>query len=169
MTSRTNTPTWKPANSACVSLAALVGLGVVAISACGSDDAPTKAAYVEDANAICVDVNVERERVAAATFSSTTEPPSVEEMQAFAAAFAPIFRDKLDELRDLTAPRGDEQAVKDLTDAAAKLADGIEQLATDPELARRMLETDTDVPGSEEADRLAAEYGLTKCADGSTQ
>ena len=151
------------------SVTALFCLGIVAITACADDEAPTKAAYLDEANQICLAINLERERIAAETFASATEPPSVEEMQAFAGEFARVFRIKLDELRDLTAPSGDEQAVEALNDAAATLADGLEQLASDPQLARQMLENDTDVPGSDDADRLAADYGLTKCADGSTQ
>ena len=152
--------------------AALAGLLVAAtVAACGdADAAPTKEAYLENANSICLELNQERERLVAASFPVVDRPPTVAELQTFAVAFGPIFHSKLDALlRALDTPEGDQDTVEAMYDAADRIADGIDQLATDHDVAARMIETDEDVPGADEADRLAADYGLTKCADGSTE
>jgi hypothetical protein len=62
-------------------------------------------------------------------------------------------------MRALTEPRGDELAVAAMIDAAERVADGIAVPASDTELAKDMLATDSDVPGNDQADRLAAAYG----------
>jgi hypothetical protein len=159
-----------PAHRPIARLAALlVTAGLAACSETNATAAVSKDEYLAAANTICVELNQERERVVAESFSALDRPPTVAELQAFAGTFAPIFRSKLDAMREIEAPAGDERTVDAIYDAGERVAAGIEQLATDPTLATRMIETDEDVPGAADADRLASEYGLTKCADGSTE
>lgn len=158
-----------PRKGGAIGLLAVVALGGVA-AACGNDSgesALSKPDYLRKANAICVELNRERERVAAKHFPSTEEPPTVEQLQAFAEEFSATNRDKIGELRALSAPEGDETEVDAIYDAADRVSEGLTRVATDEDLALETLEG--DVPGAEQADRLAAEYGLTKCADGSTE
>jgi hypothetical protein len=84
--------------------------------------------------------------------------PSEEELEQFAAeTVVPNIQEQIDGIRQLTPPKGDEEEVNAILDAAQE---GIDRLAADPSL----LVQGQDAGGAfTEANRLAQEYGLEAC------
>ncbi len=133
-------------------------------SACGGDDdddsadAPTKEEFVEEANARCQEFN----DVTEAAFADLAEDADIEEVAAVLTSdLIPPFRAMLDDLRDLTPPEGDEEAVEAFWDEGEELMDEFEAgLEDDPEAT---LNAEED-PFADINERMI-DYGLGVCGD----
>ena len=142
-------------------LGMLVPLFVVAflgIAGCGGDgsSAPSEEEYIAEADAICQKADDELAATVESTFGS--EEPTRQQVVAFVEdELVPSIEGQLDELRSLTPPEGDEDAVNAIYDA---LDQDIEAVAENPAAA-------VESPAFVESSRLAGEYGLTACGGSS--
>jgi hypothetical protein len=138
---------------------------LLATSGCGHDtsedpgkgtaDGPTRAEYIERADAICDKGNAELETAATEFFEDKPEPTPQQEHTFATTIFVPNLRAQIAELRELEAPEGDEDEVTAIWDAASS---GLDEIAADPS------PFDGAPPaGVQDAGRLAAQYGFKIC------
>ncbi|MDQ2700779.1 MAG: hypothetical protein M3Y23_05560 [Actinomycetota bacterium] len=138
-------------------LAALLSAGALVAAGCGGDDdsssdepAPTQAAYIEEADAICAEDQTELQEITADLPNDIEAPES---QAAISDEILPLYQDQVGELRDITPPEGDE-------DTTAAIYDSVEE-------ALAKIEEDPSALGDaatfEEANTLATDYGLTVC------
>ena len=138
---------------ACAAVSLIV-VSVLAACGGGSEDRLTKEEFLTQGNAICSSGDEKIGAAAESTFGSSE--PTQEEIGAFASeTIVPTIQDEIDQLRDLSPPKEDEDQVNAMLDEAQSALDN---LKANPELA-------TQGGGFEEANRLAKDYGLTACAD----
>lgn len=117
-------------------------------------EAPSKAAFLADANSICADAAVELADATAELGSS----PSEDEVAGFISdSLVTTYQEQTDRIAALTPPAGDEETVQEIVDAYQSALD---EVAADPEAA-----VDASDPFAE-ADELATAYGLDSCATG---
>jgi hypothetical protein len=127
------------------------------LAACG-DDGRTQEAFEKDVAAVC-DTHIEQRGAAAAKhFTSETEPPTVEQLQAFYAEFAPSYRSFVNELADIEPPDGRDDDYESLLAALKRNADTIEKAGDDPAIAQHLLETDE--AELHEPDDMAVDLGF---------
>jgi hypothetical protein len=141
-------------------LGALLAAGTLV--ACGGEDArepsrsSAKERYVTEANAVCAKLGSETERLADETFGDLARPPSRRLQRDYQRRAAALTRRRVEELRALRPPPGDEEKVRAIQEALdqsiALLAD---QPVSEPGRAR--------APSIERFERLTREYGLTEC------
>src|SRR5918994_4759288 len=133
------------------------------VSACGGGEedgsetassSPTKKEWLAEANAACEAADKVMDREGEALFAEGE--PSQKVMKEYALeVVVPAFRRTIEEIRALGAPAGDEDLIEELL---AAQEDGTDRVEQDP-----LSIFEEDEPS--EADRLAAEYGLTSCGD----
>ena len=137
-----------------LALVALLGLGVT-LSACGGDDAPTKAEFLKQGNAICKKGNKTIDSAANKTFSANKRP-SKAEIEKFAQdTVIPSVQTQVDGLRDLGTPSGGEDKVNAILDEADS---ALSETKADPAIFA------TNKDPFKKANALAKSYGLTECA-----
>lgn len=138
----------------------------LALAGCGGDDddstesppatdaaAPlSKAEFTEQANEIC---RVGGEQIDARAEALGPDPSQAEIEEFATEVVAPNVQDQIDQIEALGAPEGDEDEVQEIVDAVQESLDEVEE---DPSVLR------TGDPFAE-ANRLAADYGLTVCAE----
>ena len=96
------------------------------------DDAPTKADFIKEADAICADADQALADVALEQYPEG--PPTGDDAVAFAEdVFIPNLQGQHDDLAALTPPEGEEDAFADLLE---QLQTGIDEIADDPERLR---------------------------------
>lgn len=158
-----------------LSLALLALAAGLVIAGCGDDDeedpqtltsesegatgatgeqgpAPTKAAFVKEADAICADADQALAGVALEQYPEG--PPTGDDAVAFAEdVFITNLQGQHDDLAALTPPEGEEDAFADLLE---QLQTGIDEIADDPE---SFVETDA----LEDASAAASDFGLRSC------
>jgi hypothetical protein len=116
------------------------------------DEAPTKADFIKEADAICADADQALADVALEQYPEG--PPTGEDAVAFAEdVFIPNLQGQHDDLAALTPPEGEEDAFADLLE---QLQTGIDEIADDPE---SFVETDA----LEDASAAASDFGLRSC------
>ena len=125
------------------------------VAACGGDDssdepAPTKAAYIEEADAVCASDQSEFEEIVA---DLPNDIEAEESQTAITDEIVPLYRDQVEELRAITPPEGDEDTTAAIYDAVDSALDAIDE---DPSALG-------DASTFEEANNLATEYGLEVC------
>jgi hypothetical protein len=141
-------------------LAALAALAMI-VAGCGGDgdstDSLTKAEFVKQGNAICVEGEKKLEAEIEEFFEGEKQPTKVQLEEAANAVFLPSLRKQVGEIRDLGLPsEGAGEADKALKAAEEALKKGEE----DPSILL------VQGPGPfAEATKLAKEFGLTKCAE----
>ena len=130
-------------------------------ASCGDDnggEAPTKAEWIAAADAICAENNAE--------LALIPEPQTPEEMGEAGTRAVEIQRAGIAKARALIPPEGDEAAVAEILDAAEAVIDwgeGFIAAVASGDLAKAA-ELEVEGEGlSEEATRLAKEYGLKEC------
>jgi hypothetical protein len=132
--------------------AGLAAALVVALLACSDSKPDSRAAFIASATKVC-DGSADDIEVAS---SQLTAQSSAEQVSLFLKdTLVPIYRKRIDALRALTAPPGDEATIGSLLDDQAKVVDAIEAdpktytaLASDPFAA---------------VDARWDAYGLTPC------
>lgn len=91
------------------------------------EDAPTKAEFIEQADAICQESNQERILASEQLFKEQDGLPSDPEEKAFIAeTWAPIVRGQHESLSELTPPAGEEEEAEALWAAFEKALNTIE-------------------------------------------
>ncbi len=162
-------------------LALLAVAGALVAAGCGDDDegeettpsttttasgasgvsggvAGSKEEWIATADEVCA--NGEKELELAAEAQGISPESSPEELQEFSETIVvPIQQSIIDSLRGLTPPEGEEEATTAIIEAAQSALDTVQD---DPEL---LADPETADQSFDEADRLAAEYGLTECGD----
>lgn len=133
-------------------------LAATGLAACGEDQGPftvtgvTKPQYIADGDEICAEA--ERELRAASARVGRAPTDAVVERVAREAVI-PVVERRIERLRSLEPPPGDEAEVDAIYDAAQ---DALDRLEANPALARSA----DQVFGK--ASRLAADYGFEDCA-----
>ncbi|MGK2954451.1 MAG: hypothetical protein ACSLFI_02105 [Solirubrobacterales bacterium] len=142
-------------NKRFLSLAAILAASAfVAIGCGGSDDssadAPTKTAYITEADDICSATLTDIEAVAK-ELPNDIESPEVQ--AAITDEILPMYQEELTELRALTPPEGEEETTASIYDAV--------------EEALQKVEDDPSTIGDEEvfgdANQQAQDFGLKVC------
>jgi hypothetical protein len=134
----------------------------------GSDDGTaasgslTKAEFIEKGNAICAQTNQQFEEEFSEfekehSLSGTGELSNPELIEAAEDIFLPTITLQMEELRALDVPSGEESKVNELLNSAEK---GLREAKEKPET----LLVQGGGPFAE-ANKLAKEYGLDKCAE----
>ncbi|MGV1048670.1 MAG: hypothetical protein ACOYD4_09140 [Solirubrobacterales bacterium] len=124
---------------------------------CGSDSSTAaalkKPAFVQQANAICLEATDQRKQASKELVESGEEGGSDEAAEGTEALLSPV-REMTEELGELGAPKGDEKQVEDITAAFEAGIAKLEEEPTGPKSASAFAK----------ANELAAAYGLTDCA-----
>jgi len=146
-------------NKNLLTLAALLSAAALFAAGCGGDDnsssgepAPTKAAYIVDADAICAADQADFEAIVQSLPSDVEAPES---QTAITGEIVPLYRDQIEQLRALTAPGGDDEATAAIYDAVDGALNVIEANPS------ALDQADT----FDEANTLAANYGLKVCGN----
>ncbi len=138
---------------ALLSVAALFAAGCGGDAGSSSDEpAPTKAAYITDADAICKAGQSDFEAIVKDLPNDIEAPES---QAAISDEIVPLYRDQIEQLRALTPPEGDEEATARIYDAVEEAVDKVEE---DPSAL-------DEVVTFEEANTLATDYGLEVCGN----
>jgi hypothetical protein len=129
---------------------------LVALTAgCGGEVAQlTHDEFVKQGNAICAKGTATINESGATAFASPGSPTEPETVAFASKVIVPTVQDELDQLRSLSAPKGEETRVEEILDKAQAAVD---EVRADPALL-------TQDNGFEEANRLARGYGLSACA-----
>jgi hypothetical protein len=111
-------------NKKFLTFAALLSIATLFAVGCGGDDsssdggssssdepAPTKAAYIEEADAICADADSALDAI------DTESADTAEAQAAVVEEYLALARDLVEQLRALTPPEGDEEATAAIFDA----------------------------------------------------
>ena len=136
------------------------------VAGCGDDgdgETITKQEWLASAEAICADMSAQEDEIA--------EPQDLEEMADAVDRILEITDEGIDELKALSAPDGDEEAVagiiesfEGLAAAGAEFIDAVvasgslDEMTPEVEAAFRDLEL-----AQQQAQETAGEYGLTGC------
>ena len=124
-----------------------------------SGSAPTKAAFIKEADGICADsnqvINEELAEFSKENGISENEEPSEElQVEAYESILLPNVAGQGEEIAALTPPEGEEETVEEITDA---LAEGVEDAEANPEA---FLEGESPLG---DASKKARAYGFKTC------
>jgi hypothetical protein len=139
----------------------MIGLAVAAVGAgCGGgSDAPTKAEFVKEGNAICQQAGKRKNSAILAYLKENqqSKPTQALEEKLVTDIALPPFQTMSEELRELGTPSGDEDDVEAII---AAFEGTIENVEANPVAA---LTSSDDL--FSKANELAADYGLSACAE----
>jgi hypothetical protein len=146
-------------------VAALGLLSAVLAGACARrSPAPTAAEWAHRGNAICSQINSARQGEAAAAHMPTgDEAPSVQQMQAFYAAFAPRFRGYIDDIGALDRPDSLRSTIGRLVDTGHAFVDHMNAAAHDDATAQADIRLGGETDDTVRLVALGKELGLTTC------
>ena len=134
------------------------------LAACGDDDeGPSKAEYIEKADAVCAAADVKFDDIYRAQLQDQSNPKRA---QAGLRALLPEERKLLSELRALEKPADDRDEIDRIYAARERAVDAMEAAARSPESALAYVQAEVDAEGEggfAEASRLASEYGMVDC------
>lgn len=119
----------------------------------------SKEDYLARANALCVSLGEDSERLADDSVGGLDRQPTEEELRAYDRRATELQRKTLADLRALPAPEGDEETVAAIYDELELVLDQLEAIPV----------SSPGQPGDVSLDRfrpLANDYGLTECAEG---
>lgn len=138
-----------------LSIAGLLATTAIFAAGCGgsddsSEDAPTKAAYVTEADDICA-TNQEEISEIAKDLPDDINDPAVQD--AISDEVLPIYQDQLTALRALTPPEGEENATTEIYDA---LEEALQKVEDDTSALN-------DPTTFEDANARAIDFGLEVC------
>ena len=137
----------------------------LAISACGGDDGgPSKAEFIEEADAICRESEERSQQIAAAGFRDPQNPTG-EEVLAIIEKLLPIQRETIADVRELEMPEDDEDEINSILDRAEAATDEVAAIR-DPQQAMAAVQAaDTPQDPFYEANQAAADYGFDECSE----
>jgi protein-tyrosine-phosphatase len=150
-----------------VTLIAVAAVCVLA-AACGSDDNGsgataesqrlTKEEYIAQADAICQEAD--------AKIDAVPEPQSTEELAEYGEQVVEVGQEQLDRLRALRPPQADETTINeayDLIEQQLAIANDLVDAAREGELEQVQELLAQGEQLNDQADQIAADYGLTEC------
>ena len=120
-------------------VAVTVALGS-GVAACG-EDGRSHQAFVDDVNAVCERHVEQRSKIASKHFSDD-QPPTVEQLQAFYADFAPAYAETTEALADIEADDDSTDTYADYLAAFHRNAKTLARAGADTERTEHLLETD---------------------------
>jgi hypothetical protein len=148
-------------------VAVLVALAAVVAGCGGSDDSDTsasltKAQFVKQADAICVNSNKEIESefesyAKEKGWDENKEPSKDQQEEAIVDVVAPNIQGQVDEIKDLGAPEGDEETIETML---AAVEEGVEELEENPGQL-----TEEGKNPLAKGSKLARDYGLAECGE----
>jgi hypothetical protein len=137
-------------------LATSLASGLLAASCGGGDDAPTKAEFIEQADAICKKAHRNFEKEFQQAFGG--ERPSNADLKNFAKSdLVPGTEGQIAEISALEPPSGDQAQVDAIIEAVQA---GVDKIKADPGILLPSVPEDPLAEGH----RLAKEYGMKECA-----
>jgi hypothetical protein len=145
-------------------IALLLALAVAVPAGCGSSggsDAPTKAAFIKQADAICKKADDEQAKALeelANKKGSLEKLSNAEQLDLAVELGLPPIQKEVDDLEELTPPSGDESKV-------GAFVESIEEATKRAEADPSLLSAGTGPYGK--ADQLGKSYGFKACAESS--
>jgi hypothetical protein len=140
----------------------------IAFSACGGDDGgggPSKAEFIEEADAICAEGSERAEQIAREGFSDP-QNPTPEEVLAIVEQLIPLQRETTADVRALDKPEGEEDEINTLLDQADAATDRAEQEIDTPQEAVAVVQaSDTPQDPFHEVNQAFAAYGFEACSE----
>jgi hypothetical protein len=140
--------------------ALVVGILVLAASACGGEDALSKEEFQEQGNAICEKYDKQIEDI--------STPTSVEEVPGYVNKALPIVERQIEDMKELSPPEEDQETFDAMIEEAEKTVQAGRELGEaaeakdDAAIEQALNEGNT---ASDRADEHATELGLTDCVD----
>lgn len=137
-------------------------LSIVALAGCGGggdEPAPTKAAFIKEAEVICKKTD-EKQLKALEQFAKTRpfdKMSSAEQLKVAIKVGFPPIEEEADELGSLTPPEGDEAKIE-------AIVEGIEEALEKGRKNPVLMKTEATTPFNK-ADELGTRYGFDECAD----
>jgi hypothetical protein len=143
--------------------AAALTLVAAAAAGCGSsdDEGTSKAEFTKKADAICAKGDRKINAAAQRVFRTSTKRPSQAKLTKFIKTdVLPPVREQVEALKKLETPKGDEDKVKAITDAAD---DSLAKVEANPKLGAGQGKKDPFA----KAKKLSRDYGLKTCGSDS--
>lgn len=112
-----------------------------ALGACGGDGR-TEEAFVNDVNQVCGRLIEARTAAATEHFPSQTEPPTVDQLQAFYGDFGPMLDDFADDLATIEPTDDHKETYAEFVEAHRQNSATLVKASTDDAVAQHLLETD---------------------------
>lgn len=140
-------------------LIAVVSLAALALSACGGNGALSKEEFIQQADAICEDIDEQ--------IQALGEPQDPEDFEDLVEEGTEITNDGLEQLRALEPPAEDSDRINRMLD---KIEEAIEllpeiQVALEDRDVEALQELQTQVQAAaDEAQMVAEDYGFEQCA-----
>lgn len=136
------------------SLASVIAL----VAGCGSgDDGPTKAEFINQADAICKKAHDKLDKAFNQAFAG--KQPSQAELNKFALQeLVPTVQGEVDDVGNLDRPSGDEAQIEAIIGAAQ---DGVDKVKADPAVLSPQVKFDPLAKNH----RLARAYGMKECSE----
>jgi hypothetical protein len=129
------------------------------LAACGDDDdGPSKADYIEEADAICARSDKETQAIFDAAFEDPQDPQPEEAQEALKSAL-PVVKEDLEELKALEKPKDDEDEIDAIWTAIDEGIATLEEASADPETSLTALTSEPFAAG----EKLAGDYGMDDC------
>lgn len=141
-------------------LTVTVALGAGSIIGCGSS---TRSASKWAAEVVTACRKLETDRKTAAATLPTDRPPTVEELMAFDAAFAPRFAAFGREIKALKRPNGLDKQIDEVISAVDGYAAALERAGTDRAAAQAELDADGQTKESARLEAAGTAAGLSEC------
>jgi hypothetical protein len=124
----------------------------------GGDDAPNKAAFIKQADAICAKAHKALDKAFNQAFAGKPKPSQAELNKFALEELAPTVQGEIDDVRSLESPSGDGAEVEAIVDAAQSAVDKIK---ADPAVLSPQVKFDP----LGENHRLAKAYGMKECSE----
>jgi hypothetical protein len=145
-------------DSKCCGLALLAVLVAAAAGCGGSDDnTPTKAEFIQQADAICKKAHDKFETDFNQAFGGNAQPSQAELNKFALSTLVPGVQGEIDDVSALQPPSGDEAEVQAIIDA---VQGGVDKIKADPGVLSPQVKFDPQKKGHQ----LAKEYGMKECA-----
>lgn len=148
----------------------LVAVGLVASACGGGEETLTKAEFIEQANAICVEGNAQADALVDEVVAGLPDEPTPQQFAELVVElgtrFTPIAEAQLAKLRALAAPKEDRDTLAALFDDIEAAFRGQNQLAEaaaagDQAAMDRLISGEDDLMA--DVDRRAVQFGIAEC------
>jgi hypothetical protein len=142
-----------------VLLTCLLALGLASLLAScggGDGDAPSKSEYIAQVDKICKSYNEKAANLARGASSS----PTGQDFQSIFRKFVPIVDERIDKVRAVEKPEGDEERLNAIYDDAAAGNEKIKEAIRTPRGAAEIAKGGNPF---EKADKAARDYGFKEC------
>ena len=145
-----------------ISGTALATFLVAALPAAGcggsDDDAPTKAEFITQADAVCKKAHDKFEKDFNAAFAGNPQPSQAQLNEFALSTLVPGVQGEIDDISALEPPSGDEAEVNAIIDA---VQGGVDKIKADPEVLSPQVKFDPLGKNH----RLAKAYGMKECSE----